>query len=69
MVKKIEVQVGWPETAQDWLDYGKKLFEGLNWLWATILVPIGAYVIHLWKKERGSEGSAESHDPSSVHKS
>jgi hypothetical protein len=66
LVKKIEVQVGWPETARDWLDYGKGLFEGLNWFWATILVPIGAYVIHLWKKKRGSDSSSARQDPSNA---
>jgi hypothetical protein len=48
LVKRIEVQVGWPETAQDWLDYGKRLFEGLNWLWAAamrLVAALGSFVL------------------------
>ena len=51
--KKIDVQVGWPQTSSEWLDYGKKLFEGLNWFWASILLPVAAYAVHIWRMRRG----------------
>jgi hypothetical protein len=55
LTRKIDVQVGWPETPEEWLEYGKKLFEGVSWLWATILVPIAAYAVHFWRKRGGVE--------------
>jgi hypothetical protein len=63
LIKTIDVQVAWPETLQDWLDYVKKLFEGVNGLWATMLVPVGAYIIHIWKKT-GNPKKADATAPS-----
>jgi hypothetical protein len=50
--KEIDVEVGWPQTAGEWFDYGKSLFEDLSWLWGTILVPIAAFTIHWWRRRQ-----------------
>jgi hypothetical protein len=49
--RKIEVQVAWPETASEWLDYFKKLFEEASWLWASILVPLGVWIWARFRKK------------------
>lgn len=49
LTRKIDVKIGWPETADEWFDYMKKMIESASWLWATILLPIGAYAVHRWK--------------------
>jgi TIR domain len=53
--KKIEVEVGWPETPGEWfalLKGSKEGVENISWLWATIFVPLGALVLWLWNKIR-----------------
>jgi hypothetical protein len=52
-VRKIDVNVAWPETFGEWLEYGKKLFEGLNWVWATLLVPLAGFVYSYWRRTGG----------------
>lgn len=49
----ISVEVGWPTSVTEWLDYIKKLFEGASWLWATIILPVGLFIYtRFWKTSR-----------------
>jgi hypothetical protein len=50
LTHQIEVDVGWPETPSEWLDLSKKWFENISWLWASIVVPIGLFLIGWWRK-------------------
>jgi hypothetical protein len=54
--RKIEVEVGWPETFSDWLEYGKKLFTELTWLWVSILIPMAAYAVRFSQRRRKPKG-------------
>ena len=51
LTRKILVEVGWPETPTEWLEAGRKWFENANWLWLTILVPIGGFVMARWRRK------------------
>jgi hypothetical protein len=42
--RRIDVDVGWPETLGEWLELAKKTGENISYLWAGILVPIGGAV-------------------------
>lgn len=64
--RTIDVQVAWPETLQEWLEYVKKLLEGMNLLWVTILVPFGAYILHIWKKSGDDPKKAYAKVPSTT---
>ena len=50
--KEIDVEVGWPQNFGEWFAYAKSLTEDVSWLWATILLPIGAFVIHRLRRGR-----------------
>ena len=41
---RIDVEVGWPETGGDWLEFIKKTGENASWIWATLLLPCGVGV-------------------------
>jgi hypothetical protein len=58
--REINVEVGWPESLNEWIDYGKKSFDGISWLWVTILIPIGVYVRHLWSGKRNTSKAESS---------
>jgi hypothetical protein len=54
--RSIKVEVGWPQTPSEWLEWFKKLSENLSWLWMTILVPVGVWIwARLRKKARSNE--------------
>src|SRR6266496_1907910 len=48
--RSIEVEVGWPETPGEWLEWFKGLFDNISWLWATILVPVGLWIWNRFRK-------------------
>jgi hypothetical protein len=50
--RRIRVDVAWPQTAGEWLEFIKKTGENVSWIWATLLIPIGG---GLWAliKHRG----------------
>ena len=50
--RRIVVDVGWPETAGEWLEMVKKTGENVSWIWATLLLPVGGG-IWAWIKRRG----------------
>jgi hypothetical protein len=54
LTRKIEVEVAWPETASEWLKFVKETGENLDWLWATILVPVGLFVAKKVRKLRSN---------------
>jgi hypothetical protein len=55
IIKRIEVEVGWPETFGEWLDLIRKYGENLWWIWATLLIPIGGGIWAWWKRRRPSK--------------
>jgi hypothetical protein len=54
--RSIQVEVAWPETPSEWLEWFKKLFENVSWLWATILVPAGLWIWSRLRKPRAAAG-------------
>lgn len=38
---RIRVDVAWPQTAGEWLEFIKTTGENVSWIWATLLIPIG----------------------------
>jgi len=50
--RPIEVEVAWPETPGEWLEWFKNLFENLSWLWATVLLPVGLWIWNRFRKKR-----------------
>ena len=61
--RRINVDVSWPQTAMEWLEFVKKTGEDLSWIWATLLVPIGGGV-WAWIKRRTRLSEAASSDMS-----
>ena len=55
LTKEIDVEVAWPETFDDWITYVKNLFDDLNWLWVTILVPLAALGLRYRKKKQNPD--------------
>ena len=49
--RSIEVEVAWPATPSEWLEWFKKSFENVSWLWATILVPVGLWIWNRLRKK------------------
>jgi len=49
--RPIEVEVAWPETPSEWLDWAKKLFENLSWLWVTVLVPVALWIWNRFRRK------------------
>jgi hypothetical protein len=45
----IKIEIPWPETFAEWLEWFKKTFENLSWLWVTILLPVGLWI---WNRYR-----------------
>jgi hypothetical protein len=63
--RTIEVEVGWPQTPDEWFEWFKNLFEKLSWLWVTVLVPVGLWMwARLQKKPPpgGSSGTSPAPD-------
>jgi hypothetical protein len=57
--RRIDVEVGWPETWGEWLELAKKTAEDISYLWAAILLPIGAGAWALFTKgNRSTKTSA-----------
>ena len=48
--RKIEVEVGWPQTAGEWFELAKKWLANLTWVWASILVPAAVFAVGWWRK-------------------
>lgn len=46
----ITIEVGWPETPQEWADWFKKWVEYGGWLWTALLVPVGLLALRNWRK-------------------
>jgi hypothetical protein len=55
--RRINVDVGWPQTVGEWLELTKKTGENVSWIWATLLIPIGG-AIWAWTKRGGRSKSA-----------
>lgn len=53
----IVVEVGWPETPQEWAEWLRKWVEYGGWLWTTLLVPAGLFVLHGWRKFRAKSAA------------
>jgi hypothetical protein len=49
--RKIEIKVPWPETPSEWVTLLKKWFEDISWLWATILVAPGLWLLNKFRKK------------------
>jgi hypothetical protein len=49
--RKIVVEVGWPQTAGEWFEAGKKWVENVSYLWLTILVPVGGFIMARWRRK------------------
>jgi hypothetical protein len=57
----IQVDVGWPTTPSEWFDLSKKWFDNVNWLWASILLPIGLFLVGWWRRfVRHQKGTLDS---------
>jgi hypothetical protein len=55
--RSIQVEVGWPQSPSEWLEWFKHLFENVSWLWATILLPVGVWIwARLRKKPPPGDG-------------
>jgi hypothetical protein len=61
--RTIKVEVGWPETPTEWLEWLKKLFENISWLWATILVPVGLWIWSRFRKKPPPGASVQAPPP------
>jgi hypothetical protein len=61
--RRISVDVSWPQTAMEWLEFVKKTGEDISWIWATLLVPVGGG-IWAWIKRRSRLADAASSDMS-----
>jgi tetratricopeptide (TPR) repeat protein len=48
--RKIDVEVTWPETASEWVEFLRKWFENIGWFWTAVLVPFGLYFVARWRK-------------------
>jgi|SRR5689334_1575123 len=51
LTRKIVVEIGWPQTAAEWFEAGKKWVENASWLWLTILVPVGGFIMARWRRK------------------
>jgi hypothetical protein len=48
--RPIEVEVGWPETPDEWFQWFRTLFENISWLWVTLLVPVALWIWNRFRK-------------------
>ena len=60
--RRIDVEVGWPETWGEWLELAKKTAEDISYLWAAILLPIGAGAWALFKRNRSAKPNGRDGD-------
>jgi hypothetical protein len=51
LTRKIVVEVGWPQTPAEWFEASKKWFENASWLWLTILLPVGGFMMAHWRRQ------------------
>jgi len=51
LTRHIQIAVGWPETAADWLDLVKHVGEDVSWIWATLILPAAGFV-WAWVRRR-----------------
>jgi hypothetical protein len=42
--RRIDVDVSWPETVGEWLEFIKTNGENVSWIWVTLLLPIGGCI-------------------------
>ena len=60
--RQIDVEVGWPETWGEWLELARKTAEDISYLWAAILLPIGAGAWALFKRNRSTKTNGRDGD-------
>jgi hypothetical protein len=60
--RRIDVEVGWPETWGEWLELARKTAEDISYLWAAILLPIGAGAWALFKHNRTTKTNGRDGD-------
>ena len=56
---RIDVVVAWPTTAQGWFDLVRKTVEDVGWLWTTLLLPAGLFLLRAWQRRRPPAPSAQ----------
>ncbi len=56
---RIDVVVAWPMTAQGWFDLARKTVEDVGWLWTTLLLPAGLFVMRGWQRRRPPAPAAQ----------
>ncbi|ASG21647.1 MULTISPECIES: hypothetical protein [Nitrospirillum] len=47
--RQVMVEVGWPRTATEWLEFIKTKGGDISWIWASLLVPLGGAIWALIK--------------------
>ncbi len=57
----ISVDVSWPATVSEWLEFIKKTGEDISWIWVTLLVPIGG-AIWAWIRRRTRSAMSDEAD-------
>jgi hypothetical protein len=67
--RHINVDVSWPQTWNEWLELAKKTGENLSYLWAGLLVPVGATVWALLSKGRRASNAVVPKVPSKKRRS
>jgi len=59
--RSINVEVGWPQTFGEWLEWVRKTGEGLSYVWGLMIVTIGgagwAAVKRYWSRARTKTGN------------
>jgi hypothetical protein len=63
--KRIDIDVGWPETWPERLEYVKKTVESISYLWGVLLVPFGAAVWRFWGRRTRAAAINAGHDDQS----
>ncbi|MEF3365144.1 hypothetical protein V3H18_01215 [Methylocystis sp. 9N] len=58
LTQKISVEVGWPESASEWLEFIKKQLETANGIWVALLA-IGGAVLTWARKISPAQSDAE----------
>jgi hypothetical protein len=58
--RSVDVEVGWPETVGEWLEWVRKMGEGLSYAWGLIFVTVGgagwAAVKRYWSRSKAKTG-------------
>jgi len=59
LTQRIDVDVGWPTTVDEWFAFIRKWFENFSWLWASILVPVGVFIVAKWRRRAARQETAQ----------